>query len=130
MTEYLKQDTIKKRIEKGAAVMWEKEVYENQDFCSIRMDGMDLEKKRFRSCRFDGSELVDVTWDRCVLENCSFASCLLSGVTFRQCAATNCLFRFASFFAVDFCSCKMTGANLVDADVTGLTIDGGNWGLR
>ncbi|WP_067618944.1 pentapeptide repeat-containing protein [Alicyclobacillus acidiphilus] len=45
----------------------------------------------------------------------------------RRSAFTNCQFRMANLFGAKFDGCKMTGSSFQEANLTGLTIVGGDW---
>lgn len=111
----------------GVIPVFEKNLYENEDFSNCVITVEFLDKKKFSNCKFNSVDFTDVdTISSCVFDSCDFASADFNGIEIVNCAFLLCEFKFTNFFMTKLEECKMTGSSLLLAkSLTEIT--GGDW---
>ena len=104
-------------------MMFDKPIYEREDFTDLDSLPETIERTRFVDCRFNGLSFADTRLRGAVFERCSFDGARISG-TVETCAFLNCSFRYANLLGAEFDGCKMTGSIVGDG---GYSIIGGDW---
>ncbi|MCA1595342.1 MAG: pentapeptide repeat-containing protein, partial [Chloroflexi bacterium] len=99
---------------------WNGLEYTDHSFEDAALSGVDMRKCSFLRCRFAGSKLIEARTYGCRFEDCDFSRARLNCSEHRTSSFTSCSFRRSSLFMARFEECKLTGANVTEADLSGL----------
>ncbi|WP_026688895.1 pentapeptide repeat-containing protein [Alteribacter aurantiacus] len=91
------------------------------------LQGTVIDRCTFRNCRFRGIDLQEVQTSNSVFENCDFSGAKLNDSHHHTSAFLNCDFHMANLWTVHFSHCKMTGSSFIEAILTGMSIEEGDW---
>jgi hypothetical protein len=88
--------------------LFKKSSFVGCSFIDCRIEGVGFDGTSFTRCHFDGSRLIDVRWERCVLNEVDASGSM------RSAGFVGCELRQVDFSAVAFSECSFLDNNAVD----------------
>ena len=110
-----------------ASLIWENRDVTGESFQDADLSDHVIRNSRFSECDFRGARFDDVVTSRCTFTTCDFTGAHFNSSRHETTAFVNCRFVFASLFTAHFDGCKLMGSSFQDADLSGMTVAGGDW---
>ena len=106
---------------------WAEREFADDVFDGLEWPEIALTRCRFTRCRFRGVQMGEAQIRDCQFEECDFTGARMNALECAQSSFSNCVFTSAYLFLARFDTCRLLGASFAEADLSGLTITGGDW---